>query len=259
MKLNDRQIEYGFDYYFKEEDDKIKSVVELSEYNGEEKLTINCTQLGDSFTPQYKTQKDKKRVVSEWCEFLQQNPTAFTELYFCTRMPQELFDAVCSQKQLKQLDIKWGAYKDISAIENLTNIELLHIGSGSSVESIKPISKLKNIVALSVENFQKIANYDDFADLTTLESLSIVGDRMAPKFIKIDNIDFVKKMSQLRYFRLLTEQLQSKDYTPILALNNVEHLTLRSNKEVSQLYSELLKLPKLKWGLLKSKPEIYDK
>jgi Leucine-rich repeat (LRR) protein len=259
MKLNDRQIEYGFDYYFKEEDDKIKSVVELSEYNGEEKLTINCTQLGDSFTPQYKTQKDKKRVVSEWCEFLQQNHTAFTELHFCTRMPQELFDAVCSQKQLKQLDIKWGAYKDISAIENLTNIELLHIGSGSSVESIKPISKLKNIVALSVENFQKIANYDDFADLTTLESLSIVGDRMAPKFIKIDNIDFVKKMSQLRYFRLLTEQLQSKDYTPILALNNVEHLTLRSNKEVSQLYSELLKLPKLKWGLLKSKPEIYDK
>jgi Leucine-rich repeat (LRR) protein len=259
MKLNDRQIEYGFDYYFKEEDDKIKSVVELSEYNGEEKLTINCTQLGDSFTPQYKTQKDKKRVVSEWCEFLQQNPTAFTELHFCTRMPQELFDAVCSQKQLKQLDIKWGAYKDISAIENLTNIELLHIGSGSSVESIKPISKLKNIVALSVENFQKIANYDDFADLTTLESLSIVGDRMAPKFIKIDNIDFVKKMSQLRYFRLLTEQLQSKDYTPILALNNVEHLTLRNNKEVSQLYSELLKLPKLKWGLLKSKPEIYDK
>jgi Leucine-rich repeat (LRR) protein len=259
MKLNDRQIEYGFNYYFKEENDKIKSVVEVAEYDGEEKLTINCTQLGDSFTPHYKTQKDKKRVVLEWCEFLHQNPMAFTELHFCTRMPQELFDAVCSQKQLKQLDIKWGGYKDITAIENLTNIELLHIGSGSSVESIKPISKLKNIVALSVENFQKIANYDDFADLTTLESLSIVGDRMAPKFIKIDNIDFVKKMSQLRYFRLLTEQLQSKDYTPILALNNVEHLTLRSNKEVSQLYSELLKLPKLKWGLLKSKPEIYDK
>jgi hypothetical protein len=257
MKLNDRQIEYGFNYYFKEENDKIKSVIELSEYNGEEKLTINCTQLGDSFTPQYKTQQDKKRVVLEWCEFLHQNSTAFTELHFCTRMPQELFDAVCSQKRLKQLDIKWGAYKDISAIENLKNIELLHIGSGASVESIKPLSKLKNIVALSVENFQKITNYEHFSELTTLESLSIVGDGMGPQYIKIDNINFVSRMSQLRFFRLLTERLQSKDYTPVLELKNIEHLTLRSNREVSKLYSELIKLPKLKWGLLKNKPEFY--
>lgn len=259
MKLIDRQIEYGFNYYFKEENDKIKSVVEVAEYNGEEKLTINCTQLGDSFTPQYKTQKDKKRVVLEWCEFLHQNPMAFTELHFCTRMPQVLFDAVCSQKQLKQLDIKWGAYKDISAIENLTNIELLHIGSGASVESLKPLSKLKNIVALSVENFQRISNYDDFSQLITLESLSIVGDGMGPQYIKIDNIDFVSKLPQLRFFKLLTERLKNKDYTPILELKNLEHLSLSSNREVSKLYNELIQLPKLKWGLLKNRPELYEK
>lgn len=257
MKLNERQIEYGFDYYFKEESDKIKRVVEFAEYNGEEKLIINCTQLGDSFTPQFKTQKDKKRVVLEWCEFLHQNPTAFTELHFGTRMPQELFDAVCNQKRLKRLEIKWGAYKDLSAIENLTNIELLHIGSGASVDRIEPLSKFKNIVALSVENFQNIKNYDCLSELTTLESLSIEGDGMGPQFIKIDNIDFVRNLPQLRFFRLLTVRLQSKDYTPILALKNVEHLTLRSNREVSKLYNELIKLPKLKWGLLKNKPELY--
>lgn len=206
-----------------------------------------------------KHRKTKKRVVSEWCEFLHQNPTVFTELHFSTRMPQELFDAVCSQKRLKRLNIKWGVYKDISAIENLTNIELLHIGSGASVESIKPLSKLKTIVALSVENFQKIANYDDFAELKKLESLSIVGDGMGPQYIKIDNINFLTKMPQLRFFRLLTERLQSKDYTPVLELENVEHLTLRSNREVSKLYNELIKLPKLKWGLLKNKPELYKK
>jgi Leucine-rich repeat (LRR) protein len=259
MKLNNRQIEYGFNYYFKEENDKIKSIVELAEYTGESKLTINCTQLGDSFTPQYKTQKDKKRVVLQWCEFLQQNPTAFTEIHFGTRMPQELFDAVCNQKQLKRLDIKWGAYKDISAIENLTNIELLHIGSGAAVQSIKPLSKLRNIIALSVENFQKISNYDDLSELTTLESLSIEGDGMGPQYIKIDNIDFVSKLTQLRFFRLLTERLKSKDYSSILELKNVEHLTLRSNVEVAKMYNEIIKLPKLKWGLLKNKPELYKK
>lgn len=259
MKLNNRQVEYGFNYYFDDEHNNTKSVIEVSEYNGENKLIINCTQLGDSFTPQYKSQKDKKRVVLEWCEFLHQNSTSFIELHFGTRMPQELFEAVCSQKQLKRLEIKWGAYKDISAVENLTNIELLHIGSGAGVESIKPLSKLKNIIALSIENFQKISNYDDLCALTTLESLSITGDGMGPQYIKIDNIDFINRMSQLRLFRLLTERLLSKDYSPILNLKNLEHLTLSSNREVVKLYNELLKLPKLKWGLIKTNPKIYQK
>lgn len=259
MKLNDRQIEYGFNYYFKEESDKIKSVVALSEYGGEDKLSINCTQLDYWIAENGKKEKDKKRILSEWCEFLTQHSTAFTELDFGTRMPQELFNAVCNQTQLKRLTIKWGAYKDISAIENLTNVELLHIGSGAGVESIKPLARLKNIVALSVENFQKISSYDDLSALTTLESLSIEGDGMGPRYIKIHDINFLKNMKQLRYLRLLTERLQTKDYTPILALENLEHLTLSNNREVSKLYDELLKLPKLKWGYLKIRPELYQK
>ncbi|RLJ72859.1 leucine-rich repeat domain-containing protein [Pedobacter alluvionis] len=257
MKLTDKQIEFGFNYYFKEEHDLIKSVVEVSEYNEEEKLIINCTQLGDSFTPQYKTPKDKKRVVTEWCEFLTQNQTAFKELHFGTRMPQELFDAVCNQKQLKRLEIKWGGYKDISAIEGLPHIELLHIGSGAGVESIKPLTKLKNLIGLSVENFQKITNYDEFSNLSTLESLSIEGDGFGPQYIKIEQIDFLNNMPQLKFFRLLTERLQSKDYSPILSLKNIVHLSLSGNKQVRALYDEIFELPKLKWGMIKTRPELY--
>lgn len=66
--LNEEQIKYGFDYYRKDAPHS-KSLVEVREYNGENTLTINCTQLGDSFTPQYKTQKEKKRVLQEWCDF----------------------------------------------------------------------------------------------------------------------------------------------------------------------------------------------
>ena len=66
-------------------------------------------------------------------------------------------------------------------------------------------------------------------------------------------------MKQLRFFRFLTARLKSKDYTPVLSLENVEHLTLRPCKEVKNLYSELIKLPKIKYGLLISKPELYLK
>ena len=70
--LNEKQIKYGFDYFHRDEPEN-KCIVEVSEYNGEKALTINCTQLGDSFTPEYKTAKEKNRVVQEWCDFLQNN------------------------------------------------------------------------------------------------------------------------------------------------------------------------------------------
>ena len=208
--VTEKQIEYGFDYLHKDEPQK-KSVIEVSEYNGESELIINCTQLGDSFTPQYKSAKEKKRVLQEWCDFLRNNKTAFTELSFCTRMPQELFDAVCEQENLISLDVKWGVYPDISKLANLTK----------------------------------------------LRYLSICGDGLGPKYIQVDSLFFLTRMKQLRFFSFLMARLKSKDYTPVLSLENVEYLSLRPCKETKKLYNDIIKLPKLKYGLIVKKPELY--
>lgn len=255
-KLNERQITYGFDYLHKDEP-RPKMVVEVSEYNGETELSIKCTQLGDEFTPEYKTAREKKRVLHEWCDFLTNNTNAFSELTFGTRMPQELFDAVCSQRNLRKLYIKWGVYPDISKIANLENLEYLHIGSGASVQSIEPIAHLQNLVALSVTNFQKIDDYSILTNLKKLESLSIEGDSFGPGYIHVNSLDFLKDMPQLRFFSFLTARLKSKDYTPVLCMKNIEHLTLMSSKEVKAIYSDIMKLPHLKYGLLIDSPELY--
>lgn len=249
--LNENQIRYGFNHIHNYPKD-IKKLVEFSEYNGENALTINCTQLDEDYKP-----KDKKRIVNEWIEFFIKNPDKFLELRFGTRVSQELFNAICTQKNLKKLHIKWGVYPDISKISNLTNLEYLHLGSGAGIKSIEAISKLKNLVALSVENYQKIDDYSPFANLKKLESLSIEGDFAAPRILNIKSLDFLKDMPQLRFLRLLTTRVKSKDYTPILELKNLEHLTLNAVKEVKELYDDLIKLPKLKYGFLKESPKAY--
>lgn len=249
--LSEKEIQYGFNHIHNFPKD-IKKVVELSEYNGEIALTINCTQLDENYKP-----KDKKRIVSEWIDFLTHNPDTFSELRFGTRVSQELFNAVCQQKNLKKLHIKWGVYPDISKISNLTQLECLHLGSGVSIESIEPISKLGNLVALYVENYQKIDDYSLLSNLKKLESLSINGDFAAPRILNIKSLDFLKDMPQLRFLCLLTTRVKSKDYTPVLELKNLEHLTLNSTKEVKELYDDLVKLPKLKYGFLKDYPEAY--
>lgn len=254
--LTEKQLKYGFDYYHKDEPQP-RSIVEVSQYRGEPALNINCTQLGDSFTPQYKTAKDKKRVLDEWCDFLTANPHTFEELSFGTRMPQALFNAVCVQKSLKKLHIKWGVYPDISPLANLHNLEFLRFGSGAGVQSLDPIAALPNLIALSVENFQKINDYSPFAKLGNLESLTIEGDGLSPRYIHVDSLEFLEQMPQLRFFRFLTARLKSKDMSPVLNLVNAEHLTLAASRETKLIYAKILKLPKLRYGLLIEKPDLF--
>lgn len=253
-KLTQIQIEKGLEYWFIDECPD-KRVVELAEYAGEKELIINCTQLDG---PQYESAREKKRVLHEWCKFLTENPHAFTELRFGTRMPQELFNAVCEQKDLKRLYIKWGVYPDISAISKLQELEYLHIGSGASVLSVEPVAELKKLVVLSVENFQKINDYSTLVALDNLELLSIEGDVWAPRYIHIDSFEFLRKMKQLRSFSSTSAVVKSKDYTPILELKNIEYLSIGSRKEVKAIYDQLMKLPKLKYGVLVEHPELYQ-
>ena len=233
------------------------NAVEVAEYSGEKELNINCTQLDGYRYPQYKKASEKKRVLSEWCRFLIENPKAFTTLVFGTRMPQELFNALCKQEDLKRLYIKWGSYPDISAITELQKLEYLHIGSGAGVLSVEPLAKLKNLVALSIENFQKITDYRPLTVLNNLELLCIDGDCLSPQYIHIDSLDFLREMKHLRSFSLMTARVTSKDYTPILELENLEHLYLLPRKEVKSIYDKLLTLPKLKYGSLLEHPELY--
>lgn len=254
--LTQQQLEDGIQYFHNYKPQP-KCVVEVVEYAGEKELIINCTQLDGYMYPQYTKAREKKRVLSEWCEFLTENPETFTALSFGTGMPQELFNAVCKQKNLKSLYIKWGVYPDISAIAELQKLEYLHIGSGAGVLSIAPLAQLKNLIVLSVENFQKIMDYRPLTALENLELLSIEGDSLSPKYIHVDSLDFLRDMKQLRAFYLTAARVASKDYTPILELENLEYLWLSPRKEVKAIYNKLLALPKLKYGSLFEHPEFY--
>lgn len=227
-KLTVKQIMYGFNYYHNDSPQP-PSLVEVSEYEGQTDISLSCTQLEYE---KYPTNKARKQVWIHWCNFLRENPHQLTSLTFHTRINQELFDAACEQKNLKSLIIKWGVYPDLSKLENLKKLELLSLGSGASTQSIEPITTLNHLVALSIENFQKIKDYSLLTKLKKLESLTLLGDIFAPKNINIDSIKFLEDMTQLRFLMLYAFRLQNKDFSPLLALKNLEHLSLSGKKEL---------------------------
>ena len=54
-------------------------------------------------------------------------------------------------------------------------------------------------------------------------------------------------------------RLKSKDYSPILSLKSLTHLSLPPQHALFGLFDELSALPNLKTGLLKERAEIYKK
>ena len=230
-----------------------ETIVEVSQYKGQKSLVINCTQLGDSFTPQYKTAKQKRAVLDEWCDFLRSEQEAFDELNFCTKMPQELFDAVCCQRNLKSLHIKWGSYESLDALANLSSLKSLFVGSGASVKSIAPIATLTGLESLAVENFQKINDYSALTNLQNLKSLEISGDGLSPKFIHIDSLSFY--VSSLV---ILVVRIKSKDYSPILSLKSLTHLSLPPQHTLFGPFDEINALLNLKTRLLKESGNLLE-
>ena len=98
-------------------------VKEVKEYKGESHLCIACTQLDYPYS-----ERDKKRILNEWIDFLRTNTKALKALHFNSRVPQALFDAACCQENLEELRFKWGAY--LAKLGDVEGKKILDLGCG---------------------------------------------------------------------------------------------------------------------------------
>ena len=172
-------------------EERINYAVEVKDYKGQERLCICCTQL-DYFSY---SERDKKRILKEWIDFLRINTKTFKGLHFNSHVPQRLFDAVCGQEDLEEFRVKWGNYKDLSALEQLTNLKFLFLGTCPGVTDLTPITKLKNLIVLYIQNFKRIEDYSPLIILDKLEQLIISGPILGRTPVK--DLEFLKEMHNL--------------------------------------------------------------
>jgi len=191
-----------------------KTIHELSEYNEEERICIACTQLNGeeakAFFPDIVSysERDKKRILKEWIDFLTTNTEALKALHFNSRVSQALFDAACCQVNLEELRFKWGVYSDLSALEYLRRLRFLYIGQGSQIQDISSLGKLDNLVVLHIEAFKKIEDYSTLSALENLEQLVISGPILGKTPIK--DLEFLREMPNLRSISLINVSIKKK-------------------------------------------------
>ena len=237
--MND-DLKHGFwNKFYKEHEERNpvpKYLRKIEEYDGQKNFVLSCTQQTNL------SASEQRKVVKAWCELFRNQQLSIDKLWVTTRISQEILDAICCQKELNGLYIKWGVYNDISGLANIENLEYLHLGGGVSLESIETIFKLTKLRALETKNLFNIHDYSQLANLKNLIDLQIWGDPFSSmKKITLKSLDFLKDMPQLVRLDLCMTKIEDGSYSPIADLPNLKFLGLPNDRDLDKDMDKLKK------------------
>ncbi|MBX3240807.1 MAG: hypothetical protein KIT80_23050 [Chitinophagaceae bacterium] len=228
----------SFFYINKEKNFPPDSTTQPADYNNERNLSLWITQLNV-------TSKEQNRIINEWIVLLPKlNQLRY--LWFQSKVSQKIFDAVCENKNIEGLYIKWSGIKNIGRITNLTNLKYLRIGSSTQIENLTALENLKSLEVLEVENTKLIADYDFLENLPNLKALGLTGSMWTT--LKINGLAPISQLKNLLWLDLGNTKILDMNFSPIHNLKQLTTLYLPLWYP-RKIYQELFKsLPKLKHG-----------
>lgn len=182
------------------------------EYDGQESVKLVCTQHYNMFYRPDITLHRQKKITQSWVDFLRSSRLPLKRVQLCSRTPQAIFDALCTQDSIEFLRLKWCAAPDISAIRNLQNLKQLYLGIGTAVTDIKPIAELKNLEALCLDSTTKITDYTCLGDLENLVALDIGGNFQNGAIIDMELDDFLSRLKKLEFLHLGTVRVGNRTF-----------------------------------------------
>lgn len=193
----------------------------VDQYQGQPRIRVLATQLED----REPSPARRRAILTEWVEFLSAE-RHIVELDLASRVPQELLDAASGQRGLRKLEVRWGPYRDLSALTGLGRLENVTLGGATNVESLEPLTSLPLLSRLSVSQAHK-------ADATVLSSA--VGlrelrlgnaDLGSDRSFDLPDVRWIRALGELRRLDLPGTRIIDPDLSPILDLPHLEELGL---------------------------------
>lgn len=217
-----------------------RCLVERSQYRRQRYVWLSCTQLGPPYSA-----LDQKRILQEWCAFFQKE-SAIRELALRSRVPPELFEAVCQHDLLTRLHVKWGPVVDLAPLRRLRELEGLSLGT-TSVRDISPIADLPRLRFLQLDSLRHVHDFGALSNAFRLEFLEIEGYWQGPKKVHVRDLAFARDLPNLRALKIGYVTVDNCDISPMLTLRKLEYLDLPSIKQ-SDRDRLLAALPNLRHG-----------
>jgi hypothetical protein len=186
------------------------------EFGGAERINIACTQTG-------LPAKAQRELVVRWCEAL---PT-FRDLryvWFQSKVTQNLFEAACKLPQLEGLYVKWSAIENLEPLAAASELQNLHLGSSARVKAIEPLTELKRLVRLDLDNLKEIRNLTSIGKLTGLVALAFTGAEF--KRNTVESLEPLGNLHALRWLHIGSLRTDDHSLRPLARLKALEYLAI---------------------------------
>lgn len=193
----------------------------------------------------FKNEENKSKEIKIWNATLEKLDNV-EYLWTYHKVNQTTFEAICHMKNLQGICIKWSAIKNLDCLQHQPQLQHLNLGASPSIESIAPIGTMSNLVTLELENFKKIQDWSPISRLTQLEGLAICGGMYSR--LKLDSIQFVTPLQNLKYLSLISTKVVDKSLKPIESLKDLRSLKVIFDWTEEEFAELRKKLPKLKYG-----------
>ena len=138
------------------------------------------------------------------------------------KVSQAMFDAICEMRNLETLWIKWSGIKSIESIAKLEQLQDLHIGSSTQIESIKPLVHLRTLKWLYLENIKKIRDISPLGECPQLLGLGVEGSMWTTQ--KIESLHPLSRLTELRFLSLANLRSADTSLKPLHGLHKLERL-----------------------------------
>ena len=200
------------------QDQSIPTLHFCEEYDGAVTVKLACSQ--HSGVSDYR----QKQITKAWAEFLCREQYPMKTVQFCTRTPQSVFDAICSQNRITSLRFKWLAVSTIDAIAQMKQLKALQIECGSSITDLSPLSELTELETLVLGSTVKVTDYSPLGRLKNLRQLVICSysTRIPADVMTMESDAFLEEMPQLEYIDLGEVRIQ---HQTVLTPTNAEKYT----------------------------------
>jgi Leucine-rich repeat (LRR) protein len=193
----------------------------------------------------FKSEENKSKEIKIWNATLEKLDNV-EYIWTYHKVSQATFEAICNMKNLKGICIKWSSIKNLDCLQHQPQLQHLDLGLSSSIESIAPVGEMSNLVTFGSENLKKVQDWSPISKLTQLEGLAVCGG-MYNK-LKLDSIQFVTPLRNLKYLSLISTKVVDKSLKPIESLKDLRSLRVIFDWSEEEFAELRKKLPKLKYG-----------
>ena len=136
--------------------------------------------------------------------------------------------------------MKWGPYRDVTTLSELSQLESVQLGGATSLESLVPLARLPKLADLSVSQAHRLEDPASLGAFARLEALEF-GNKYAgsDKNVTLPDLAWIRSLTELRTLALPGTRTLDADLSPLLELPNLEQLRLSLRRQYRKQVFEL--------------------